>query len=330
MSESRHDRRSRYDEVPRSPSPTGKHGGIRVRSRSRGSRRHDKGSLDERKSKNRSDRSFELSTEHAKPGRHSSELNLPRDKAGRDRGTEHRYRSRSRSPKHRRRQYSRSRSRDRYQSERRDRGDRRVSQSPRPKRSAAPLPSQKAAFSRESQLESAESKSGNQIDKPLDKEKEKPNYKTSGLLAAETNKVANTDVVLKYNEPPESRLPPASQPWRLYVFKSKDLLDTIPLHTRPCWLFGREKAVVDVPVEHPSCSKQHAVLQFRYLDKVVGEFGERKSGVGLYIIDLESANGTKLNGEAVPKRRFVECRNGDVINFGDSSREYVVLLPPKD
>lgn len=29
------------------------------------------------------------------------------------------------------------------------------------------------------------------------------------------------------------------------------------------YLFGRERRVVDVPTDHPSCSKQHAVLQFR-------------------------------------------------------------------
>lgn len=87
---------------------------------------------------------------------------------------------------------------------------------------------------------------------------------------------------------------------------------------------------MDVPVEHPSCSKQHAVLQFRYVEKSVGEFGERKGKVGLYVIDLESANGTTLNGEKIPQRRFVECRTGDVLGFGESSREYVILLPPKE
>ena len=109
-----------------------------------------------------------------------------------------------------------------------------------PKRSTAPLPSQQATFTKDSDPDA--------IIMPDEPEKQKPNYAPSGLLAAETNTVANTSIMLKYNEPPESRLPPASQPWRLYVFKAKDLLDTIPLHTRPCWLFGREKAVVDVPV----------------------------------------------------------------------------------
>lgn len=35
------------------------------------------------------------------------------------------------------------------------------------------------------------------------------------------------------------------------------------LHRKSCWLFGRDRKVVDVPTDHPSCSKQHAVLQYR-------------------------------------------------------------------
>ena len=195
--------------------------------------------------------------------------------------------------------------------------------SPPPKRSKAPLPSQKAAYS--NHPTSSTSKP------PIDDEpvKQKPNYAPSGRLAAESNTVANTIIVLKYNEPPEARLPPSTSPWRLYVFKNAEIIDTIPLHTRSCWLFGREKAVCDCSVEHPSCSKQHAVLQFRYVEKRDAD-GGRKGGVRPYLIDLESANGTMLNGEKVPPSRYVEVRTGDVVKFGESSREYVVLVPPKD
>ena len=87
--------------------------------------------------------------------------------------------------------------------------------------------------------------------------------------------------------------------------------------------------MVDFPTEHPSCSKQHAVLQFRYTEKK-NEWGEKKGAVKPYIIDLESANGTKLNGEKLPQSRYVGLVSGDVINFGDSSREYVLMLPPKE
>ncbi len=77
--------------------------------------------------------------------------------------------------------------------------------------------------------------------------------------------------------------------------------------------------MVDHPTEHPSCSKQHAVLQFRDTE-IRDEGGGRRGGVRPYVIDLESANGTRVNGEMVPGRRYVEVRSGDVVVFGESSR----------
>lgn len=50
------------------------------------------------------------------------------------------------------------------------------------------------------------------------------------------------------------------------------------------------------------------------------EWGGKRGGVRLYVIDLESANGTRVNGEGVPERRFVEVRSGDVVTFGESTR----------
>lgn len=193
---------------------------------------------------------------------------------------------------------------------------------PPSKRSSAPLPSQKEAYSKDPTSDAI-------IKAPPEAEKQKPNFAPTGKLAAETNTVANTTIVLKYNEPPEARLPPPSSQWRLFVFKGSEILETIPLSERSCWLFGRERAVVDFPTEHPSCSKQHAVLQFRYTEKK-NEWGEKKGAVKPYLIDLESANGTKLNGELLPKSRYIGLVSGDVINFGDSSREYVLMLPPKE
>ncbi|KAL8867585.1 MAG: hypothetical protein Q9198_008461 [Flavoplaca austrocitrina] len=196
---------------------------------------------------------------------------------------------------------------------------------PKPKRSNHALPSQNDAYKETS---TALDKPPNTTAAPLPS-KQKPNYAPSGLLAAETNTVANTSIVLKYHEPPDSRLPPPSQPYLLYIFKSSDLLSKLTLNERSCWLFGREKMVTDVPVEHPSASKQHAVLQFRYVVRK-DEFGDKAGGVGLYMLDLDSANGSFLNGERVEGRRYVEVRHGDVLKWGESSREYVVLVPPKE
>lgn len=164
-----------------------------------------------------------------------------------------------------------------------------------------------------------------------EKEKEKPNYYPTGILAAASNKVELADgssIALKYHEPPEARLPPSRDDWKLFVFKGKDVLDTVALSARSCWLVGREVRVVDLPAEHPSVSGQHAAVQFRHVEKR-DEYGEKKGGVKPYIIDLESKAGTSINGGAVEGGRYVEVRSGDVVKFGESEREYVFMLDRK-
>lgn len=111
------------------------------------------------------------------------------------------------------------------------------------------------------------------------------------------------------------------------------MLQTIELFTQSCWLLGRAQEVADILVAHPSCSQQHAAIQFRHIVKTVqDEYGisQQKGKVKPYIIDLESSNGTMLNGERIEGSRYVELRHGDLLKFGGSEREYVVMLPPPD
>ena len=49
------------------------------------------------------------------------------------------------------------------------------------------------------------------------------------------------------------------------------------------------------------------------------------TGVRPYIIDLDSANGTLLNGEKIEPRRYYELKEKDCLNFGNSTRDYVVI-----
>ena len=112
----------------------------------------------------------------------------------------------------------------------------------------------------------------------------------------------------------------------MYVFKNDEIVDTVPLHEQSCWLFGRELAVCDIATEHPSCSGQHAVVQFRYSERR-NEFGDKIGKVKPYVLDLESAHGTCVNGERIDGAKYVELRDGDVLKFGLSRREYVVQLP---
>lgn len=194
------------------------------------------------------------------------------------------------------------------------------SRSPKPlQRSRGPLPPQNKAFDQE--------KEHNGSNTPL-VEKEKPNYNTTGKLAAAANTIqtAGQSIIMKYHEPAEARKPPAKEPWRIYVFKDDDIVDTIQLAEQSCWLFGRELAVADIPLEHPSCSKQHAVVQFRYVEKR-NEFGDKIGKVKPYVLDLESSHGTFVNGERIPEAKYVEVRDKDVVKFGRSRREYIAQLP---
>lgn len=152
------------------------------------------------------------------------------------------------------------------------------------------------------------------------KEKDKPNFGLSGKLTEETNTYRG--VVIKYSEPPEARKP--KRRWRLYPFKGEKALQTLYIHRESAYLIGRERKVVDLPIDHPSCSKQHAVLQYR-LVPFTRDDGSTGKRVRPYLIDLDSANGTFINNKKIESKKYVELLEKDVIKFGYSSREYVLL-----
>ncbi|XP_045606386.1 uncharacterized protein [Procambarus clarkii] len=153
-----------------------------------------------------------------------------------------------------------------------------------------------------------------------EEEKQKPNLGLSGKLAEDANTF--NGVVIKYSQPPEARKP--KRRWRWYIFKGEEDLPFLPLHRQSAYLIGRDRKVADIPTDHPSCSKQHAVLQYR-LVSYNREDGTKGRTVKPYILDLESANGTYVNNRRIDSRRFVELLEKDVVKFGYSSREYILL-----
>ncbi|VDO28621.1 unnamed protein product, partial [Haemonchus placei] len=146
------------------------------------------------------------------------------------------------------------------------------------------------------------------------------NLGVSGKLAEDTNMYRG--VLIKYNEPPEAKKPTLR--WRLYPFKGEEALPVLHIHRQSAYLIGRDRKIADLPIDHPSCSKQHAVLQYRSVpfERSDGTKGRR---VLPYIIDLGSSNGTLLNGNKIEPQRYVELKEKDVLKFGFSSREFVVL-----
>ncbi len=129
-------------------------------------------------------------------------------------------------------------------------------------------------------------------------------------------------VTVKYSEPTEARKPRIK--WRLYVFKGDEELPILYIHRQSAYLLGRDRKVADIPLDHPSCSKQHAVLQYRMVPftRADGSTGRR---VSPYILDLNSANGTFLNNTKIEPQKYVQVQEKDMLKFGFSSREYVLL-----
>lgn len=86
--------------------------------------------------------------------------------------------------------------------------------------------------------------------------------------------------------------------------------------------FGRVPEGVTFVVDNPMVSRLHAVIQFKKED---GTF---------YLYDVNSTHGTFVNREKVEAGKYVELHVGDSIQFGTSTRMYLVngpdeLLPPE-
>ena len=157
--------------------------------------------------------------------------------------------------------------------------------------------------------------------------KAKPNFGLTGALAKDerTGNIVN-GVVLKYSVPLDSAKP--NRLWRLYVFKDDKNIETFHLHRQATFLMGRDKRAVDIILEHPSCSSQHAVIQFRKVKIPANEDDdedEEREEIKPYLMDLSSTHKTSLNGKQIEDCRYYELREKDCIKFGGSSREYVLL-----
>jgi len=151
-------------------------------------------------------------------------------------------------------------------------------------------------------------------------EKEGINLELSGALTADSNTVNGS--VVKYSQPPEARKP--KKKWRLYVFKGSEELPILYIHRQSAYLLGRDRKVADIPVDHPSCSKQHAALQYRLVPYTRADNTQGRR-VQLYVMDLNSANGTFVNNNKIETQKYIQLLEKDVLKFGFSSREYVLL-----
>jgi smad nuclear-interacting protein 1 len=112
--------------------------------------------------------------------------------------------------------------------------------------------------------------------KAEEKGKDKANFGLTGALAKDeaTGNMLN-GVVLKFSEPLDSSKP--DRYWRFYVFKDDEIIETLHVAKKSVFLFGKDVRVADVVLNHPSISRQHAVLQYRSTEKKTPSGKKEKS-----------------------------------------------------
>ena len=188
-----------------------------------------------------------------------------------------------------------------------------------------------------------------------------PIFKPSGILEMESHgsnssssdkSRANETFTLKYIEPPNAISPYSF--WEkhhepmdkrplirgiLYKAGKEELVSEYNLELRSSYIIGREprrgnvtepsdsdssssevktQVMANIKIPDPGCSKQHCVIQFL----------EKNDTLIPYIMDLDSTNGTTLNGILLPSTRYVELRSEDIIRFSelDADSEYELVF----
>lgn len=115
---------------------------------------------------------------------------------------------------------------------------------------------------------------------------------------------------LEFELPPTWAAPPTHKTARLHVTKGGEELEELDVGQESIYVFGRS-ITCDFPLEHPSASRQHAVIV------------HHRNGA-VYAVDLKSAHTTKLDQTPMRPYEAYLLRDGSVLSFGASSRQYRV------
>ncbi|KAG9394736.1 hypothetical protein J8273_3712 [Carpediemonas membranifera] len=142
------------------------------------------------------------------------------------------------------------------------------------------------------------------------KDNDHVNYGTSGLLQQFTT--TRCGRTIQYDEPIDAATPTEE-------FFLCELNGGVPGTIHPLkhdddatyTLLGQDPRACPITLDHPSVSQQHAVVQWRRRISADGE-----GLVVPYLMDINSTNGTTLNGAAVNAERYTELCPDDIIRLG--------------
>lgn len=158
-------------------------------------------------------------------------------------------------------------------------------------------------------------------------EKEMPNFEPSGILQEdlqnEYNAYMNNKVAINYKPPSDSVFP--EEIWFLFKFikDKKDADETYKLVGKEFFVIGKDDRVCDIHIKQKNISRQHAVIQFRKITKNNKE--GKRIYIAPYLIDLNSTNGTYLNGDKIDNSKYYELLDKDNLNFGDKKIDFVLM-----
>ena len=114
----------------------------------------------------------------------------------------------------------------------------------------------------------------------------------------------------------------SDKPYSLEILKNGMIVDTFKLEGKSHFTVGR-LPICDVPFEHPSLSRYHAILQFKTAPSP-------EKPVGFYLYDLDSTHGTQHNKRKCFPRTFYRLRVGHMLRFGGSTRTAILQGPDED
>lgn len=122
-------------------------------------------------------------------------------------------------------------------------------------------------------------------------------------------------IAIPYKEPSWGGV--CEEDYKFEVLKNGTIIDTIKLD-KSFFVFGRLPSC-DVPMEHPSLSRHHAVVQFCRIQTNDQE-------KGWYLYDLDSTHGTWINKNKVYPKKYYRIRVGHVLKFGGSTRLHILQV----
>lgn len=127
-------------------------------------------------------------------------------------------------------------------------------------------------------------------------------------------------IELLYEAPPWS-VPPET-PFYFEVRRGDSLLTKVDVSESGHYLLGR-LPICDIVMNDETCSRQHAVIQFRPSDP--DESGEVQGPTDeIYIYDLGSTSGTYVNGMPLQERAYYPLYPGDILQFGQFPNAFVL------